>query len=261
MEKILFPALYQAHCDLSKTGCATGLVIAHIIGARKIARFDASEMKQIEELKPVIRVDLVLRIIPPPHGEIDIPRVRAIIYELNRRHGMQFGKITFDIFGSQESIKSLRDEGFNAAMFSVDRDITAYETLRTAMYDGRLLCYRVPVLERELAQLEFVDMKVDHPGSAGAPKDLADALAAVVYHCEESWRAGEGSRGMFKLGALERPGELLKGMEQEIADIYRKVVGGEPLSDADVLFGQNKSGRCAHGGDLQRQHGIRSFAI
>ena len=242
MEKVLFPALYHAHVDLSKTCHATGLVIAHTVSARKVLRFDASEMKEVEELKPVIRVDLVLRILPPPNGEIDIPRIRAIFYELNRRFRMQFGKITFDTFGSQESVKTLKDEGFNADVLSVDREMSAYETLRTAIYDQRLFCYRVPVLERELAQLELGERRVEHPATAGGSKDLADALAGAVQHCEDGWRAAEGSRGLFKVGSAEREGELPAKMQQEIAAVYAKVAGkGEPLNGQDenrLLFSQ-----------------------
>ena len=242
MKKVLFPALYYAHIDLSKTGDATGLVIAHTVGARKVQRFDVSEMKNIEELKPVVRVDLVLRIVPPPNGEIDIPRIRAIFYELNRRYGMEFGKITFDTFGSQECIKTMKDEGFNADIFSVDREMTAYETLRTAIYDRRIFCYRVPVLERELTQLEIGEGKVEHPATAGGSKDLADALAGVVHHCEASWRAAEGSRGLFKFGTVEREDGLTEKVQREIAAVYAKVADkGEPLNEQDedkLLFSQ-----------------------
>jgi hypothetical protein len=174
-----------------------------------------------------------LRILPPPHGEIDIPRVRAIFYELNRRYGMQFGKITFDTFGSQESIKTMRDEGFSADVFSVDKDMAAYETLRTAIYDERIFCYRVPTLERELAQLEMAEAKVEHPATSGGSKDLADALAAAVHHCEESWRVAESSRGLFMIGGVEREDRSNRA-QQEIAAVYAKVAGkGEPLDDQD----------------------------
>lgn len=234
MEKVLFPALYHAHIDLSKSSDATGLVIAHTVGSIRVQRFEASLMKEIEELKPVIRVDLVLRVIPPPNGEIDIPRIRAILFELNRRYGMQFGRISFDTFGSQESIKTMRDAGLSADVFSVDKDMGAYEILRTAIYDQRILCYHAPVLERELAQLEFGDGKVDHPATAGGSKDLADALAGAVHHCEESWRAGEGSRGLFKFGNVEREAGLPEKLQQDLAAIYTKVAAkGEPLSDQE----------------------------
>ena len=65
-ERVLFPMFYHAHCDLAKSGDAAGVVIGHIVGQRKIKRFDAKRNEQVEESKPIIRVDLVLRVIAPP---------------------------------------------------------------------------------------------------------------------------------------------------------------------------------------------------
>ena len=97
--------------------------------------------------------------------------------------------------------------------------MTPYETLRTAIYDERVLCYHNPILERELMQLERREKRIDHPVAHGASKDLADALAGVVYNCEESWRSGESSRGLFQLGIVEYPGQVPPTMEERIAGI------------------------------------------
>ena len=148
----------------------------------------------MKETLPITRVDLALRIVPPPRGEIDIPRIRALLHQL-RDIGMPFGLITFDQYQSQESVKSLKDAGFRCDNFSVDDDTTAYDMLKQALYDERLLCYEFPKLEEELARLERAGHKVDHPAQAGSSKDVADCLAAVVHHVEEGWRAGAGSRG------------------------------------------------------------------
>jgi hypothetical protein len=237
-ERRLFDALHHCHVDLSKTGDATGIVIAHNVGARKIQRFDPKSMQNVEELKPVIWVDLALRIVAPRHEEIDIPRIRAILYELNRRYKMEFGKVTFDTYGSQESVKTMHDEGFNTDILSVDKDNTPYETLRTAIYDERILCYYSPVLERELIQLERGPKKIDHPPRGS--KDLADALAGAVQHCEEGWRAGESSRGLFQFGVVERPGEPTPEMQARRDVISEKIASGHKLTNQeedDLLFG------------------------
>jgi hypothetical protein len=238
---VLFPALYHAHFDLAKNGNAAGLVIAHNTGARMIARWNYSTLKMdAEERKPLIRVDLALRVVAPRGGEIDIPRMRAICYQLQRSYGMNFGKITYDTFGSQESVKTMHDEGFDADILSVDKDNTPYDMLRTAIYDERILCYHVPVLERELGQLERGPTKIDHPATHGASKDIADALAAVVYHCEESWRAGESSRGLFQLGMVERAGEPSLSEQARRDIISEKIATGHQLTDQeenDLLFG------------------------
>jgi len=153
METILFPALYFAHVDLSKTTDATGIVVAHAVAAKRVRRMDPGTGQTIYESMPIIRVDLALRVLAPRNGEIDIPKVRALIYEL-RQLGMEFGLVTFDTYGSQESVKALKDAGYPADVYSVDTDFTPWEEVRQALYDERLMCFEVPHLEQELAQLE-----------------------------------------------------------------------------------------------------------
>src|SRR5207302_491266 len=173
--KVLFDALYHAHFDLSKTGDATGLCVGHVVGTRRCLRFDERTMADVEEKKPVIRIDWLQRIVPPLHGEIDIPRVRALLYQLTGQ-GMEFGSVTCDTFGSQESVKTLKEKGYRADIFSLDADKDGYSALKDAIYDGRVLCYENAVLARELAQLEDTGKKIDHPSSPGSSKDLADCL-------------------------------------------------------------------------------------
>jgi hypothetical protein len=122
----------------------------------------------------------------------------------------------------------------------VDTDNTPYDILRTAIYDERVLCYEMPILKRELGQLERGDKKIDHPATAGSSKDVADCLAACVYHCEESWRAGESSRGLFQLGMVERAGEPSLSEQARRDIISEKIASGHQLTDqeeSDLIFG------------------------
>jgi len=237
MEKILYPALYHAHFDLSKTGDATGFCVGHVVGKMKCRRFDEDKMQNTEEIKPIIRIDWIQRIVPPPHGEIDIPRVRALLYKLTAL-GMEFGSVTCDTFGSQESVKTLKEKGYRADIFSLDTDKDGYSALKDAIYDGRVLCYENPILERELAQLEDTGKKIDHPSSPGSSKDLADCLAGVVRHCGEGWRSGERIGGMFDIGLVECPGRSRPNPTRERA--VSKVVEGEELTpeeENELIFG------------------------
>ena len=43
MEKVLYPALYHAHIDLSRTKCSTGLVVTHIVGTKMCSRVQLLE--------------------------------------------------------------------------------------------------------------------------------------------------------------------------------------------------------------------------
>jgi len=184
-ERILCPGLYYAHIDLAKNRNAAGLIVGHGIGTKSVERLDEKTLQMVNEKLPITCIDLALRVVAPLAGEIDIPKIRALIYQLRDKAGMQFGLITFDQYQSQESLKSLKDSGFTADNFSVDNDTTAYDMLKQALYDERVLCYEFPKLEEELARLERAGHKIDHPAQAGSSKDLADCLAAVVHHVEE----------------------------------------------------------------------------
>ncbi len=218
-KRIIFPTLHHAHFDLSKTRDATGVVVGHVIGKKKIPRLDDKTLDTVYETKPIIRVDLALRVLPPKGGEIDIPRCRAILYQL-RNAGMAFGKVTFDQVGSQESVKSLKEQGFDAEEYSVDKTKEAYEALKDCIYDGRILCFPFSTLERELVQLEDTPKKIDHPSASGSSKDIADCLAAVVLHCEQGWREGEAIVG------LVQPGIVVSGADS----LLERAERGEPLS-------------------------------
>ena len=63
----------------------------------------------------------------------------------------------------------------------MDRDPIAYEMLKAALYDGRVDLPKHDHLERELVSLERDEKtgKVDHLPHGS--KDLADALAGVVW--------------------------------------------------------------------------------
>lgn len=236
--KILFPALYYGHVDLAKNRNAAGLVIAHAIGTREVERTNEQSLQMVKETLPVTRIDLVLRIVAPPRGEIDTARIRALFHQLRDKVGMQFGLISFDQFQSQESLKSLKDAGFSASLFSVDDDTVGYDMLKQALYDERVLCYECPKLEEELARLEGVGHKIDHPAQAGGSKDLADCLAAVVHHVEEGWRRGAGSLGMFQFGS-DKPTQAEESRDAIRARASVKVINGQPLTGAeeDSLIG------------------------
>jgi hypothetical protein len=236
----LFPGLYWAHVDLAKgQRDKCGLVIGHVVGAKQVERIDSHTLKMVKEPLAITRVDLVLRIVAPPAGEVDFPSIRALFHQF-RDLGMQFGKITFDQYQSQESIKALNDAGFTSELFSVDdENATAYEMLRQAIYDQRVLCYEYPKLGEELARLERTPKKVDHPSFAGASKDLSDCLAAVVHHAEEGYRAGAGSLGLFQFGVVERPGQVAEPPEA-LKRAQTKIVTGQPLTPAEegaMVFG------------------------
>ena len=216
---------YYGHSDLAKTIDKCGLAVTHVVGEKHVER--ALGDYRLPERRPVIRVDLVLRIMRPPHGEIQAPMVRALWYEM-ARVGLNFAMITYDQWGSHESIQILKSDGYNADNFSVDTTPDAYESLKSAIYDERLLCYPFPKLQEELLTLIFDEkhQKVDH--RPGGSKDIADALAAAVYHAETAFYGGVLVREDLPV----QPG-LPAGGGEGPEDPWEKVARGEVLTDEE----------------------------
>ncbi len=122
----------------------------------------------------------MLEIVPPKGGEISQSGVRSVIYQM-QDHGFPVGFGSMDQWNSADALQKFRLKGIETEKISVDKPMDAYEMLRSAIYEGRVLMYRYePVLE-QLRKLQHDRMKgkVDHPKNG--KKDVADALAAVVY--------------------------------------------------------------------------------
>jgi hypothetical protein len=219
---------YYAHIDLAKTQDACGFCVGHVIGSKNVMK-GVGQDKHFET-RPVIRIDLLLQIVAPKRGEIQISSVRGLIYKL-RDLGMEFGLVSYDSWGSDESIQTLNAEGFTAENFSVDRSTEPYEQAKTAMYDDRVMCYRNPILGLELSTI-MIDLKhnkVDHPPHGS--KDLADAFAAVISHCEQGFTGGATSqwKDIITVNAVDRA-VILDDQEA----LWDKIQQGVPLSEEEL---------------------------
>lgn len=163
------------HLDLSSTKDCTGIACGYIRG------FIEMEMgEHMYEWQPEIVIDFTLQIKPPKGGEIDYSRIRELLYNM-RHKGLPIRWVSADQYQSRDTLQELRRQGFSACHRSVDKTIQPYDTLKRTLYDGRLEIPEDEVLLGELTALEIDHKKgkVDHP--IGGGKDIADALAAVVF--------------------------------------------------------------------------------
>ena len=133
----------------------------------------------IEQL-PYVHIDFVMNCIPPKNGEIDLGRVRGLIFKLYEL-GLNIRWITLDQFNSADMIQRFRQAGFKSGIQSVDRDAIPYQAMKAGLADQRVSVPYHPRLETELLNLEYnaEKDKVDHPPNGS--KDIADCLAGVVY--------------------------------------------------------------------------------
>lgn len=178
------------HIDQSTTTDSTGITSVYI----------DSIIEEEGVRKPIYGVDFMLRINPPkPPKKIAIYKIRNFVVYLRDVVGINMGKVTYDIFNSEESRQILEELGFNVAYRSVDRNDKAYLDLVEIMYEKRLKMYDYPILRHELFNLvhDRARRKVDHPkttkgntdysgkGSDVGSKDVSDSLAGAIANALE----------------------------------------------------------------------------
>lgn len=181
----------HSHIDMATTQCACGLVAGHIAGTTEVWRRNPETNERVLENAPVIHVDGVLRALAPDGGDIDHGEVRGVIYQLISG-GMPIRSVSMDQYMSPPNLQMFKRRGLKTEEVGerVAR-MKPYLMLRQAIYEQRVICPYHPVLEKELKELEISEdgKKVKHPPKGS--KDLADALAGLVYYLTEHGRTGD----------------------------------------------------------------------
>lgn len=172
-----------AHIDLGHKRDAAGIAIGHIAGQKLIERVDPVTKLRISELKPIVGFDVIMRVVPPPNGEIEFAHIREFLLMMRDQYDLPIEYVTFDGFQSVDSRQILRTKGFKADYLSVEK-IDPYRSLRDSLYDNAVYLQNNQWLANELAGLEYVrgigasGDKVDH--RANGTKDVADAVCGVA---------------------------------------------------------------------------------
>lgn len=161
------------HCDLGQKRDKAAICMVHTSGLKEV-----ETLAGIETL-PIINMDLIYYWRAAPNEEIPFSAVRKMIVDLSRKFDVAM--VSFDYWQSIDMIQSLRGAGIRSEAFTVKK--AAYDTLSTAIYDGRLRGYwDEQLVENELLKLRLINNnKIDHP--AKGEKDAADALAGSVWAC------------------------------------------------------------------------------
>jgi hypothetical protein len=181
-------AVRFAHIDTSYAGDSSGICIAHIAGWTEVVRRDAKG-EEYTEIAPRIEADLVLAVVPPPGDEIMLADLRGIVYQFEA-HGFAVRYVSLDSFQSIDTIQQFNKHGIESEVVSIDKTTEPYDILKTAMYEDRFRMAPHQLALREFRYLQRIPksggkIKIDHPkknpdGTQGS-KDVADAIAGVVY--------------------------------------------------------------------------------
>lgn len=172
------------HIDYALTTDECGVAMGCVAGERVVERRQA-DGEVVREKRPLIWIDLMLRIVAPRGGEIDFEAVRSVLLAV-RKYGFKLRTVTADSYQSMEAQQQLRKLGIESKTLSVDTDLTPYNELKLALMDGRLSVYEYAPFRREIATLEIdrVRKRVDH--APHSDKGVTDAVAGVVMNCIES---------------------------------------------------------------------------
>jgi len=156
------------HIDLGLKKDACGLCIGHIAGSKMIERYDPISKAKTIEILPLIGIDLAIRIVPPPGGEIEFANIRRLITILRDEYRLPIKYITTDGFQSVDTRQILRKQGFFCDYLSVEK-IEPYRTFRDAIYDNRVILPQNEFLKQEMVRLERVIVnnreRTDHPAN------------------------------------------------------------------------------------------------
>lgn len=171
------------HIDLSKNQMHTGIAMGCRAEPKIVTRID-HDGREFQIKLPVVWFDFYLQIQPALGGRIDYAKIEMLIIYL-RRLGFRIKQVSYDQYQSEGSQQFLSKSGFEVKQISLDRDDRYYLSLRSALYDGRIIGYDYPPLTDlktgELATLVHdADKRKVEKDDAGS-KDIADCVAAVAH--------------------------------------------------------------------------------
>jgi len=178
-------AIYNAHFDLAVSRDKCGFAMGHydqgMVNIDVILRI-VCEQQAIKMRKNNEPYDLICG-----KEQINFEECRQIVYTLCEK-GYNIRKVTYDQFQSVDSRQILESKGFVAGLLSVDKDMIAYDTMKSLINTNRLSSVNHPHALAEARRLELIQgKKVDHPPKFS--KDLTDAMAAVCRTIMEDFDA------------------------------------------------------------------------
>lgn len=186
LRKIRHQGPFGAHADLGITNSSAGIAIGHVVGSKDIGTrtvFNTSKGRFVKEAYgdlPIYSMAGLLKIDPPSNGgEIDLNAIRDMFFLIGEYIPLKW--VTFDRFQSAALIQSFRARKIASYVVSVDKSPQAYMESKHAFSEQRVLAPRHEFFEEEASELEqdAVTGKVSH--LANGSKDVADAVASVIF--------------------------------------------------------------------------------
>jgi hypothetical protein len=222
------------HIDLGLTNDAAGLAMLHVKGFKNVTRLKPDGLP-VKVRMPVVYVDFMLRIQPPPGSQIDIGKIREFVLQLVEMN-VPIGCVTMDQFQSFDSLQIYKKLGLEAKLLSVDKKADAYVSLRDSIQEARISYYEYEPFNDEILKVQFdrQKYKIDHP--VGGSKDVADAVAGALMQCILDLSSEDAG-----LAPID-PARKVRPTREEVMRKADFVVRDHPDAehlDLDNLFGEN----------------------
>lgn len=183
----------------------TGLSVAHLdpsLGRDGYA-LAVGHNEFTEDGLPIVVID-TLGLWQKEHKQsIYLADVEKVVLEIHRSRPL--AKLTADHYGSgADTLQRLKMQGLKTEVvyYSNKLQKMAYELMRQLLHQRRLVLpgdnYWTPTLIRELSRIQILrNEKIDHPPGVGESKDLADAIAGVVWELSQRAHKDLGTRTPF----------------------------------------------------------------
>lgn len=174
------------HLDASLTGDRTGLSGVAIVGTKEQVMYstDIDEKHVSEEL--LYQQVFTIGIQAPGDSEISLEKTRQFIYYLKDDIGLNIKCFSADGFQSRDTMQILSTKGYNTKYISLDRTPDGYDSLRSALYDKRMILLQgCDLLIEELSELERDNMTRKYDHTAYSSKDSSDSLAGALLSASQ----------------------------------------------------------------------------
>ena len=157
-------------------------IYMHIDTSTKKDRTGISAVSQSKRNPEEVHHLFTVYIEAPKNDQICFAKHERFIFYLFDDLGWDIKNVSSDGFNSAQIKQNLMLHGIEADYISPDRTTIPYLSLQRLLYDKLMLMLNIPLLEKELFELNMdnVKHKIDHPFSGS--KDGSDSLACAVQN-------------------------------------------------------------------------------
>lgn len=177
--------LYFAHFDVGLRRDSAGFAVGHY-------------------QEGFVVIDCMLEVKVPKGGEIMLSRLVDLLSDMIKR-GFDFNSATVDGFQGIAAQQEIASRGIEAEHLSVDKDKSAYETMKELHLAGKIRYYDYKPFLECLASLEEDKKMIDH--TPAGKKDVSDAVAAVCKRIAEDYMGNVADAG-FSVVKMKSDGRM-----------------------------------------------------